>query len=54
MSKIKVQGTEVTVLSITEEENFISLTDMARYKGIQNGQIISFKIGSETVILLNF
>ena len=32
MSKIEVQGTEVTVLSVTRQEDFICLTDIARYK----------------------
>ncbi|MFH1245381.1 MAG: KilA-N domain-containing protein [Candidatus Omnitrophota bacterium] len=32
MPKIEVRGTEVTVLSVTGQENFICLTDMARYK----------------------
>lgn len=32
MPKIEVQGTEVSVLSVAKQENFICLTDMARYK----------------------
>jgi hypothetical protein len=30
--KIDVQGTEVTILSVAQQEDFICLTDMARYK----------------------
>lgn len=32
MPKIDVQGTEVTILSVAQQEDFICLTDMARYK----------------------
>jgi len=32
MPKIDVRGTAVTVLSVTQREDFICLTDMARYK----------------------
>ncbi|MDR0931497.1 MAG: KilA-N domain-containing protein [Victivallales bacterium] len=30
--KINAQGTEITVLSVGDEDDFISLTDIARYK----------------------
>ena len=45
-NKIEVQGLEVVFFQAMKED-YISLTDMARYRGMLNVQIILFKTGYE-------
>lgn len=38
--KIKAQGTEITVLSVGTTDDFISLTDIARYKNQEEPNVV--------------
>jgi hypothetical protein len=51
--KITAQGTEITVLSHGTDDDYISLTDIARYKNTIT-QARSFRIGCATAVLWNF
>lgn len=53
MSKIIVQNTPITVLSL-EEQDYISLTDMATAKEGDNRSADKSRTGYETATLLNF
>ena len=53
MSKIIVQNTPITVLSL-EEQDYISLTDMATAKEGDNRSADIIRIGYETATRLNF
>lgn len=52
MAKLTVQNTQITILQ-WERQDYISLTDMASAKEVDNRSTDIIKIGLETVILLN-
>ncbi|GEM_PF-5141109 len=50
--KIDVQGTSVSLFT-DDRKDFISLTDIARYRDTQRGAIIFCKTGCEIGVQLN-
>ena len=53
MSKMNVHGREIAVSNLMQNEDYISITDIAKHKDEQNPRFI-IKTGCETVTRLSF